>query len=637
MMITHELTQGTPEWHSYRAKHFNASDAPAMMSCSPYKTRTQLLDELSRGFAADVGNATAKILDEGHRIEKLVRPLAEEFIGKKLYTQTGSNGKLSASFDGLTVSDDEGFEHKTLNDTIRKAFAEIETIAQEHREMGAGRCLPLVYRVQMEQQLAVCEGKRILFMASKWRNEALIEEHHCWYYPDPELRAQIMAGWKQFEEDLASHVLTSNKPIEKIVAEPVEALPTPHAKVSGELVVNDNFTLFEERLREFLADKLIRSPKTDEDFVNLGEQIKSMKQARVDLKSSKAQMFAQVAPIDRADKVIATLDKLLQENCSMAEKLYDGEKLRRKTEVISSGAAEFNAHMAALNQRLGKSYMPVIQADFAGVTSGLKSLASMEDKVAAELARAKIAANEIADLIQLNLNTLREIASQHAFLFADTAQLVLKPNDDLATLARARIAEHDAKEAARLYAVREKIRREEQERADREARERIAQQQRDEQRVRDEAAAADQQLRADAISADQEAQAGIAEARASEELPTPLLDDLSNLASDLRADVVSGVDARLAISTAQRTAATTPAVTSSIPVGTPTLKIGVINDRLQFFKTSEDGLTSLGITPAARERGNPLYHEAQFPAILAASIEHLRSLNEQYMDARAAA
>ncbi|MDS9991008.1 YqaJ viral recombinase family protein, partial [Xylella fastidiosa] len=38
-----ELTQGTPQWHTHRAKYLNASDAPAMMGCSPYKSRAELI------------------------------------------------------------------------------------------------------------------------------------------------------------------------------------------------------------------------------------------------------------------------------------------------------------------------------------------------------------------------------------------------------------------------------------------------------------------------------------------------------------------------------------------------------------------------------------------------------------------
>lgn len=605
-MITHQLTQGSPEWHAYRAKHFNASDAPAMMACSPYKTRTQLLDELSRGFAPDVDSTTAAIFAEGHRTEALARPLAEEFIGKHLYPVTGSNGELSASFDGLTMAEDEGFEHKSLNKEIRAAFADIETIAPEHRELGAGKCLPLVYRVQMEQQLAVCEGKRILFMASKWQNDALIEEQHCWYYPDLELRAQILAGWDQLKADLVTHTPAETPAVEKIIAEPVEALPTPHAKVSGELIVHDNFDLFGEQLRVFLAEKLIREPKTDEDFVNLGEQIKAMKRARVELKSSKAQMLAQVAPIDRADKVIATLDKLLQENCSLSEKLFDSEKLRRKSEVINQGVADFNAHIAALNQRLGEAYMPSIPTDFHGVTSGLKSLASMEDKVASELARAKIAANEVADRIQVNLETLRTLAVDHVFLFADTASIVLKASDDLEALVKSRIAEHKAKEEAKLEAERERIRKEEQERADREAREKLAQQEREAEAKHQEEERA---RRETLLQNEKSAQADIERAVQKGELAAPLAQDIRSIQDDLTAAPAS----QQVISTAQRTAAAAPAAPAA-PAGPPTLKIGMIAERLGWSMTAEQ-MRSLGIEPAAKERGSVLYHESQFPAL----------------------
>ena len=37
-MITHDLIQGSPEWHAHRAAHFNASDTPAMMGVSDRKS-----------------------------------------------------------------------------------------------------------------------------------------------------------------------------------------------------------------------------------------------------------------------------------------------------------------------------------------------------------------------------------------------------------------------------------------------------------------------------------------------------------------------------------------------------------------------------------------------------------------------
>lgn len=35
---------------AHRAQHHNASEAPAMMGCSPYKTRAQLVREMATGI-----------------------------------------------------------------------------------------------------------------------------------------------------------------------------------------------------------------------------------------------------------------------------------------------------------------------------------------------------------------------------------------------------------------------------------------------------------------------------------------------------------------------------------------------------------------------------------------------------------
>ncbi|HTH10950.1 MAG TPA: endonuclease, partial [Acidovorax sp.] len=87
-MITHELKQGTPEWLAYRTAHDNASDAPAMMSESSYKTREQLIAEAATGIVPEVNAATQRLFDSGHRFEALARPLAEAIIEQDLYPCT---------------------------------------------------------------------------------------------------------------------------------------------------------------------------------------------------------------------------------------------------------------------------------------------------------------------------------------------------------------------------------------------------------------------------------------------------------------------------------------------------------------------------------------------------------------------
>lgn len=59
--------------------------------------------------------------------------------------------------------------------------------------------------------------------------------------------------------------------------------------------------------------------------------------------------------------------------------------------------------------------------------------------------------------------------------------------------------------------------------------------------------------------------------------------------------------------------------------GMPTLKLGQIGERLGFSLTA-DFLKGLGFEVAARERGACLYHEADFPLILAALVRHIEGV-----------
>ena len=96
--------------------------------------------------------------------------------------------------------------------------------------------------------------------------------------------------------------------------------------------------------------------------------------------------------------------------------------------------------------------MPAVPVDFANAIKGKRTLDSMRDAVATELARAKIAANEVADRISFNLRTI-DAHPDHAFLFNDRASIVLKHPDDLHLLVKVRMDEHQAKEAAQAKAL----------------------------------------------------------------------------------------------------------------------------------------------------------------------------------------
>lgn len=456
-MKTHNLIQGTPEWAAHRAAHFNASDAPAMMGMSKYKKRSELLQELATGITAEVGADTQRRFDDGHTAEALARPLAEQIIGEELYPVVGSEGRLSASFDGLTIAENICFEHKSLNDDIRAC----KTAADLHP----------MYRIQMEQQLALSGAEKCLFMATKWNGDELVEKREFWYESDPKLRAEIVAGWAQFAEDLANY-----KPVEVIpaaVAAPITALPSVSIQVNGSVALVSNLALFEEKLQGFI-EGIPKKPSTDQEFADCKAACNTLKEAQEALDAAEAHALGQVASFDEMKRTKAMLFNLARDTRLAVEKLVTAREKQIKEEVVAGGKTAFDEHIAGLNKRLGKPYMPAVPADFAGAIKNKRTIASLRDSVDTELSRAKIAANAIADSIQINLATLTELASDHKHLFADTAQIVLKANDDLTALVKSRIAEFKEAEQKRLDAERAKIRAEEEAKAKADADARVA-------------------------------------------------------------------------------------------------------------------------------------------------------------------
>lgn len=572
-MELHTLTQGSAEWHAHRAAHDNASDAPAMMGCSPYTTRSELLRQRATGISKDVDAATQRRFDDGHRFEALARPLAEEIIGEELYPVVGSLGTLSASFDGLTLMQDVAFEHKSLNDELRAVII----------DEACGALLPLQYRVQMEQQLLVSGADKCLFMATKWSGEQLAEQRWTWYYADEVLRAQIVAGWQQFHADLAAY--TPPEVAGEVVAAPVESLPVVSVRMEGSIAVISNLTLFGEKLRAFV-EKIDRNPSTDQAFADAEVAIKTLQTAQDALEQAEAAALAQTSSIEEMRRTVADYANLARTTRLALKKIVDARKEQIKVEVVAEGRDALAAHIAALNQRLGKPYMPAVPADFAGAIKGKKTVASLRDAMGNELARAKIEASAIADRIQINLGTLRELASDHAFLFADTPSIVLKAADDLTMLVKGRIAEHQAAEAKRLEAERERIRAEEAARLEREAKAKeqariAAEQQAEQERQRVEA----QQKR--------EADAAAQPAPAAAPAPVVAVRQIHPAAQALRNEQ-------------------------------PTLTLGAMKDRLGFALTA-DFLTELGFeaTPVKTAR---LYRESEFGDICSALVRHIESV-----------
>ncbi|KOQ69950.1 YqaJ viral recombinase family protein [Stenotrophomonas maltophilia] len=557
-MRTVNLIQGTPEWHAHRASHFNASDAPAMMGCSPYKTRSQLVREFATGATIEHDAATLQRFADGHRFEDLARPLAERIIGEELYPCVGVDGKYSASFDGLTLLEDKAFEHKSLNDDLRLAMP----------LDGTDACLPLHYQVQMEHQAMVSGAERVLFMASKWAGDELVEERHCWYTPNPELRAKIVAGWAQFEADVAAY---EPVPVAELVAagRAPDQMPALRIEVTGEVTASNLAEWKEQAIAVFqgISTELV----SDQDFADAEKTVKWCGDIEDQLKAAKQHALSQTQSIDLLFKTIDAIAEEARSKRLALEKRVKTRKDERRTEIGNAARRAVQQHVQAINETMGEYGIPMpatLVADIGDAMKGKRSFASMQEAVDAVAANAKVDASQSAERIRANIRVLDMEVGTHVALFPDRVQLCsTKSAEDLRNLIAARIAQHQLAEQTRLDAEREQIRKQEEERA--------------------------QQL---VVAAAQPTAA-----------PEPKPESKLKPAVQPVPDPVATEDRAPWVAEGKR------------------LKLGEIVDLIAPLKIDAEGLRRLGFDPVATERGAKLYAADQVPEILAAAIRVLQS------------
>ena len=448
----HELKQGSQEWLDYRATKLSASDCSAMLGISSYKTRAELIRQMATGYVAEVNEATQRLFAKGHEYEEIAREWAMEIIESDLFPVVMSCDDfgglpLSASVDGIDLNDETVWEHKSLNQSL---------IAS----LDAG-VIPDEYHPQMEQCLMVTGATRCLFMISSGNRD---EMRHAWYESNPALRVRIIAGWKQLVEDVKNYQHIEVAPV--VVASPMESLPLVSVQVTGQLAIISNLDIFGDKLKTFIT-KVPKKPSTDQEFADTEAAIKTMEKAEAALKKADEDIANGSTSAADLRATIATLTKLARDNRLAWEKDVKARKESIRVEIASEARAEFDIYVANLDMRIGANWMPTITTDFAGAMKGKKTVQSCRDAISQALADAKLKANAIADVIEINNKAFHAINKERdvMFLFRDLTQLIQKPAEDFIATVKVRIAEHDEKEAKRLEAEREKIRAEEEKKA----------------------------------------------------------------------------------------------------------------------------------------------------------------------------
>lgn len=433
-----DAVQGTQEWHQHRANAFNASEASAMAGASQYKTRAQLLREKHSGIVPDVDAATQRRFDLGHEYEAIARPWAEEIIGAELYPVVLADEidgmPLSASLDGLTMLEDVCWEHKTGNSGLLSSL-----------EAGI---IPTEYYYQMEQCLMLSGADKCLFMASSGDKAGM---RYAWYESRPEIRMQLLSGWKQFQQDLVEYQHVEHVP--EAAGSAPESLPSLRIEVTG-MVTASNLEEFKAHALA-VFDGIKTDPHTDQDFADADKTAKWCKDVEDRLDAAKQHALSQTASIDELFRAIDHIKEEARQKRLHLEKLVKTRKESIRTELVMDAQRKLDEHTHKLNERIGGRYIPNLgSSGFAEAIKGKKTISGCRDALDAALASAKIKMSEVADTIEINRKSLTGEAHDWMFLFPDFGQVCVKAPDDFAALLAMRIGQHrEREEAAKIRAA----------------------------------------------------------------------------------------------------------------------------------------------------------------------------------------
>ncbi|MBO9484263.1 YqaJ viral recombinase family protein [Salinisphaera sp. G21_0] len=419
-----DIQQGTPEWLALRQNYFTASEAPAMMGDSPFISRDQLLHQKKTGSTPEVNEFQQKKFDAGHQAEAEARPLAEKIVGADLFPATGATTidglPLLASFDGLTMMEDLIFEHKLWNE---KLVAQIE-----------GEGIEPAYYWQLEQQLLVSGAERVLFVCSDGTSANL---RHVYYESQDYRREALIAGWKQFQEDLHSFEPPVSSPV--LEGELIQDTTALVIQLNGQ-VNHSNLPQLEEQIHHRI-DSVKSELVSDQDFADAESAVKFFKKTEKKLKDGKEAALAQVPEIAELFTRIDHLTVAMASKRKSLDKQVKHQKQHIKDSMVLKAVTTLEKERQAINVELTPGWIAAVitAIDFQEVIKSKKNVSSMQSAVNNRLAQARIEQKQQAQAVKNNLALFRKMANDKDYLFPDLDTLLHKEPPDLMAIIEMRL------------------------------------------------------------------------------------------------------------------------------------------------------------------------------------------------------
>ena len=442
-MNEYDYQQGSPEWHALRRTMFTASEAPAMMGVSKYKTRSALLREKHTGETEEVTSSQQYIFDKGHDAEAAIRSHVERLIGEELFPTTGVSSdhpKLLASFDGLTMDNSINFEHKLHNKALVEAMM--------------GDDLPPHYYWQLEQQMLVSGAIKTIFVCSDGTPDKC---HVLWYKPVPGRAEQLLAGWEQFAADLEAYAIPDDAP-EKVVAEPIAGLPALKYTMNG-MALTSNLEEY-KAAAEAMVLKATGICQTDQDFANAEALGKEFKKAEDKIKTLREMVLSEVEDIDQFTKDLAYIGEQFRQARLASDKQVKAQKESIRAEMVKAQADALGDWINDLCENAPlplRVTLPVIDFDFRQCIKGKRTIQSVQSALDDRAAALKIEIVAAHNRAIVNHKSVAAILEKYDYLFPDLNNLIHTDTEQFHRWVSGRVEEDIARKEAAEAAEKARI------------------------------------------------------------------------------------------------------------------------------------------------------------------------------------
>lgn len=387
------VVQGTPEWKEIRKAHCCASDAPAMLGKSKYKSR----DDLLAGVEKPIDVYTQERFDRGHATEAAARAILESEYGfdfvPVVATKQVNELQWLASSDGICWELNFGFEHKLLNESLGES-------------MSKG-IIPEEYHWQMEHQLMVFGVDYILFTVS---DGTVQNRYKVEYWSDPTKREILYQGWKKFILDKKDFVAQ-----EKLVANDKANLPILSYEIEGRVVAT-NIDAYKAAAMQIIAS-INTTLATDQDFVDAESDVKWCKKAEEELEVAKGAILRRSISIADLMNVVDEIKEQIRQKRLSLEKSVKTEKENIKKALVKAAEDEVLQFCESFKLANG-IHIPMAGLDLESSIKGKKTLSSMKATLSHRVIELQVDAEKRGYIIANNYSTLA-LHPDCAFLFSD--------------------------------------------------------------------------------------------------------------------------------------------------------------------------------------------------------------------------